>query len=197
MLWLSCWSFNILFSFCKLVSSIACSEPWFNLLALEVNSAPWHDDLSAIFVTLFICVGAILITPTWVLTGMIIRLLLAFIMSHFTASWFLFLMLPNNNTSVMECMWKEFSLVMNRGRSLHCDVPVGSYLHDFDFCENSCSYIVCSIWCCLKSVRIWSLFWSVFFLLQTEYGEILCPNVGTYEPERLQIQTLFTQWELH
>ena len=36
---------------------------------------------------------------------------------------------------------------------------------------------------CVKCVQIRSFFWSVFFHIQTEYGEIN-PNGGKYGPEK-------------
>ena len=45
------------------------------------------------------------------------------------------------------------------------------------------------------------LFWSIFSLIWTEYGEIylsvFSPNEGKYGPEELRIRTLFTQCKLH
>ena len=43
------------------------------------------------------------------------------------------------------------------------------------------------------------LFWCVFSLIRTEYGEyirIQGPNEGKYGPEKLQIRTHFTQFEI-
>ena len=53
---------------------------------------------------------------------------------------------------------------------------------------------------CVKSVQLWSFFWSVFSRIQTEYGEIL--RIYPYsvrmrentDHKKFRIWTLFTQW---
>ena len=53
---------------------------------------------------------------------------------------------------------------------------------------------------CVKSVQIRSFFWSVFFRIRTEYGEIR--SISPYsvrmrentDQKQLRIWTLFTQW---
>ena len=55
------------------------------------------------------------------------------------------------------------------------------------------------IYHCVKSVRIWSFFWSVFSRIRTEYGEIR--SISPYsvrmrentDQKELRIWTLFTQ----
>ena len=52
---------------------------------------------------------------------------------------------------------------------------------------------------CVKSIQIWSFFWSVFFRIRTEYGEIR--KISLYsvqmrentDQKKLRIWTLFTQ----
>ena len=55
---------------------------------------------------------------------------------------------------------------------------------------------------CVKNVRIWIFFWSVFSphsdwirrdTEYTEYLSVFSPNAGKYGPEKLRIRTLFTQ----
>ena len=53
----------------------------------------------------------------------------------------------------------------------------------------------------VKSVQIWSFFWSVFSHIRTErtdtsYLSVFSPNVGKYGPEKLRIWTNFTQWKV-
>ena len=53
---------------------------------------------------------------------------------------------------------------------------------------------------CVKSVQTRSFFWSVFFRIRTEYGEI--PRISPYsvqmrehtDQKKLRIWTLFPQW---
>ena len=55
---------------------------------------------------------------------------------------------------------------------------------------------------CVKSVQMWSFFWSVFSRIRTEYGEIL--RISPYsvrmqentDQKKLRIWTLFTQWRI-
>ena len=44
----------------------------------------------------------------------------------------------------------------------------------------------------VKSVQMWSFFWSVSFCIQTEYGDLFSPNTGKYEPKKaLYLDTFY------
>ena len=105
--WVSSCPFNLLFSFCKLVSFITCSELRFSLLIFEGKSSPWHDDSFGIFVTLFS--WSISVAPIYVLVWMTKRFLLVFIMGHITACLFPFFILLHARTCVIVFLWRGFS----------------------------------------------------------------------------------------
>ena len=64
-------------------------------------------------------------------------------------------------------------------------------------------FIYCTIFHCVKSVQIGSFFWSAFFRIRIEYGEIL--YISPYSvrirektnQKKLRICTLFTKCSLH
>ena len=54
---------------------------------------------------------------------------------------------------------------------------------------------------CVKSVPIWSSFWSVFSCIRTEYGDLLRKSPYSVriqenaDQKKLRIWTLSTQWD--
>ena len=121
--WVSCWSFNILFSLIKLVSSVPYSELWFNFLILEEDFTPWYDDFSAILVISFSYAGAKL------------KLLWEFRLHQRWATLLLtdFHLLYFYMT--IEHTFASFFLQIERGSSLD-DVAVGK-----TFCRNASSFL--------------------------------------------------------
>ena len=90
----------------------------------------------------------------------------------------------------------------------NCFISIGSFYFDLEFVnlfferyidkkENVCKWL----WIhCMKSVQIWSFFWSVFSLNGTEYGDILSKSLYSVQirentdQKKLRIWTLFTRW---
>ena len=67
------------------------------------------------------------------------------------------------------------------------DLKVSRVKHTSIWADRECHFV--------KSIQIWSFFWSIFSNIRTEYGEILCgqmrtylsvfsPNAGKYRPEK-------------
>ena len=72
------------------------------------------------------------------------------------------------------------------------------------FCgENVIKFILLFNFHCLKSVQIWSFFWSVFFCIWTEYGDLRSKSPysvriqNNTDQKKLRIWTLFTQCSVY